>query len=202
MAATTTKKSNAKTETKTEKFNPLPENAKAATKALESARVAVSEATHEGASIGDDWETVAGGGEAEGFLKEEDLPPGAIVQGEVEDARLIADTDKGGYRVVYAFRLELDVGRYDAGSLVLFGEKHKMRALRSLPLGSKVRVEIGEKVKLKGGRSMVAMDIKTKRSLNAKSFQAHLTDTFKSMGLAADEWNRIDAAASSEASPF
>ena len=146
------------------------------------------------------WETVASSQEAEGFLKEEDLPPGAIVQGTIEDARLIADTEKSGYRVLYAIALEKAVGRFDAGALVLFGEKHKMRALRGLPLGSRVRVEVGEKVKLKGGRSMVALDIKTQKNgaAGVKSVQAHLTDTFKAMGGAADEWNTT----AGEASPF
>lgn len=151
----------------------------------------------------DGWESLAGGQEAEGFLKKADLTEGAVVTGKLLDARLLADDGpKGGYRVVYGIQLARPVGSYDSGAFVLLGEKHKLRALRGLPLGSDVTVKVGPTIALKGGRTMVTLDVRVKRNplTGAKSVQEHLTDTWKGMGGAGDVWNRV--ADDSDAAPF
>lgn len=127
----------------------------------------------------------------ETFVSAEDLKEGAVVRGTLEGARLLPDEDRGGYRVVYALTLTRPLGANEVGAVVGLGERHQLKSLRNVTIGSEVAVRADGKVKLKkGGKTMHQFSVKVRPNSvsGAKTVAEVLNETWKASG-AKDEWN-------------
>lgn len=178
-----------------------------ATKELEAARDAVSTATGGDAFEDFGGEAVAASADFEAFINAEDLHPGAIVHGLIHGGKLLPDTERGGYRVVFVLELKRPLGAHEKGALVGLGERAKLKGLRTLTLGSEVMVRADGKQKLKGGKTMHTFSVKARPNpaMGAKTVAQQLTELWKSSAAAGDVWNNVaeDAPADGgEPTPF
>lgn len=161
------------------------------------------------------------------WLDQHDFTVGAVVQGKLLDAQLIAD-DERGYRAAYVLRLTRDLAKRPAkdgrgkdvkhpgevtaaGACVMFGEKFNLKCLRNGRVGDEVRLRVTAIKDLEGGRTVMTFDVghkpaKQDPAKSSPTLGALLAQAWKTGVAGKDAWEQEGAGpglgATDDGAPF